>query len=353
MGNPSIICTIGPSCDKRSTLIALKKAGVDIFRVNLSHSTLEDLENYIKIGSLIGIKIGLDTEGAQLRTKLNKKNISLKKGEKINIYQSLNKNIDNCDLGLYPPSFLSLISKGSILRLDFNGALIRIVEKQETYIECECIGSGLVGNNKGADILNGTINLPDFTNKDIKALEICNNYGISNIFISFCKSEEAVIKAKSFVKDAYIFSKIESKLSINNLEEICKQTDAILIDRGDLTREINIMDIPFAQRGIIKVAQNNNKPCYIATNVLESLINSNLPTRAELNDIIGSLEMGAEGFVLAAETAIGRKPILCVEIVRELMHRFDLYKVGLLFADTERSEITDEEMRIWLNRLKT
>ena len=82
----------------------------------------------------------------------------------------------------------------------------------------------------------------------------------------------------------------------------------------------------------------------------ESLINSNLPTRAELNDIVGSLEMGAEGFVLAAETAIGKKPILCVEIVRELMHRYELYKVGLLFADTERSEITDEEMRVWLNR---
>ena len=350
MINPNIICTIGPSCDKKETLIALKNAGVDIFRVNLSHATLNDLEFYIRLSISIGITIGIDTEGAQLRTKLNKKNTFLNKGEKVNIYKSLNIDSENSELGIYPPSFFSLINKEAILRLDFNGALVRVMEIKDSYIECECIGSGLVGNNKGADILNGTINLPDFTEKDLKALEICNNNKIFNIFISFCKSQKAVVKAKSIVKNAYVFSKIESKLSINNLTEICKQSDAILIDRGDLTREINIMDIPFAQRGIIKVAQKNNKPCYIATNVLESLINGNLPTRAELNDIVGSIEMGAEGFVLAAETAIGKKPILCVEIVRELIHRYDLHKAGLLFADTERSEITDEEMRVWLNR---
>ena len=85
------------------------------------------------------------------------------------------------------------------------------------------------------------------------------------------------------------------------------------------------MDIPFAQRSIIKVAINNATPCYIATNVLDSLIKGDIPTRAELNDIVGTLEMGAAGIVLAAETAIGTKPILCAEIVNELMHRFKLY----------------------------
>ena len=110
------------------------------------------------------------------------------------------------------------------------------------------------------------------------------------------------------------------------------------------------MDIPFAQRGILKIALENQIPCFIATNILESLINGNLPTRAELNDIVGTLEMGASGLVLAAETAIGNKPILCAEIVSELMHRFQLHKSGLLFADIDRNEITDEEMKIWLNR---
>ena len=214
----------------------------------------------------------------------------------------------------------------------------------------ECVSSGIVGNNKGVDILNNSIQLNDFTEKDLAALELGKRMGIEQVFISFCKSSEAILKAKSIIPEARIISKIESKLSIHNLNEICKVSDALLIDRGDLTREINIMDIPFAQRGIVKTALENKIPCYVATNVLESLIEGKLPTRAELNDIVGTLEMGAAGIVLAAETAIGTKPILCAEIVNELMHRFKLYKTGLLFADTERNEITDTEMRLWLNR---
>ena len=154
----------------------------------------------------------------------------------------------------------------------------------------------------------------------------------------------------SIIPNSIVTSKIESKYSIHNLIEICEYSDAILIDRGDLTREISIMDIPFAQRGIIKVAKENNVPCYVATNVLESLIEGNLPTRAELNDIVSTIEMGAGGIVLAAETAIGKKPILCAEIVKELIHRYNLHKNQLLFADLERNEINDKEMKLWLNR---
>ena len=110
------------------------------------------------------------------------------------------------------------------------------------------------------------------------------------------------------------------------------------------------MDIPFAQRGIIQTAKELDTPCYVATNVLESLITDDLPTRAELNDIVSTLEMGASGIVLAAETAIGKKPVLCVEIVRELMHKYRLSKSALLFADLDRNEITDPTMKLWLNR---
>ena len=103
--------------------------------------------------------------------------------------------------------------------------------------------------------------------------------GIKEIFISFCKSKQVIQRVKSIIPNSIVTSKIESKYSIHNLIEICEYSDAILIDRGDLTREINIMDIPFAQRGIIKVAKENNVPCYVYTNVLESLIEGNLPTR--------------------------------------------------------------------------
>ena len=351
MYKKELICTIGPGCDSKDTLTALRDVGVNIFRINMSHASVDDLIKYKKLSTELGIRLGIDTEGAQIRTKItNSKSINLEKKNIVTLSRYIDKLDNSVHISLHPENVFDELSLGNLVRLDFNGALVRVDKITDDFIYCECISSGLVSNNKGVDIVNDIINLPDFTKKDIKALQLANDLEIREVFISFCKSKDAILKAKEIVSNSRIISKIESKLSIHNLPQICEISDAILIDRGDLTREINIMDIPFAQRGIVRVATANNTPCYVATNVLESLIEGNLPTRAELNDIVGTLEMGASGIVLAAETAIGKKPVLCAEIARELIHRFELYKGGLLFADIERNEITDNDMRLWLNR---
>tara|TARA_B100000963_G_C22623755_1_gene671270 strand:+ start:1214 stop:2263 length:1050 start_codon:yes stop_codon:yes gene_type:complete len=344
-----VICTIGPSTKDIAILKKLKAAGADIFRVNMSHASIKELKEIISMTKDLEIKIGIDTEGAQIRTKLlTNSNINLEKGEILKVFKNDINKINT--LSFYPECIFPFLSQDDLLRIDFNGAVAKVISNKDELIILECVNPGKIGNNKGVDIINKAINIPDFTPKDLEALKIASKNNISEIFISFCKSPEAVQKARLIVPEARITSKIESKLSIHNLSKICKVTDATLIDRGDLTREINIMDIPFAQRGIVNISNENNTPCFVATNVLESLIEGDLPTRAELNDIVGTLEMGASGIVLAAETAIGKKPLLCVEIVKELMHRYKLYKSGLLFADIERREITDKEMRIWLNR---
>ena len=104
------------------------------------------------------------------------------------------------------------------------------------------------------------------------------------------------------------------------------------------------------KRGIINIAIKNNIPCYVATNVLESLIKEDLPTKSELNDIVSTIQMGSSCIVLAAETAIGKNPLLCAEIIKEMIHKYELHESGLLFADVDRNEITDEKMKLWLNR---
>ena len=347
----SIIATIGPSCNTLEKLIELSKSGVSIFRVNMSHSSIEDLKKFARIGIENNIKIALDTEGAQIRTNLiGIKNLDLIKGNYIDISSPLNK--QNIDKGItfYPKDIFNQIEEDFILRLDFNGACVKVINKERTKLKCQIISSGSVGNNKGVDILNKRIYLPDFTEKDLMSFDLLEDLKIKEVFISFCQSKEAINKLKNLTNQVKVISKIESKMSIHNLHSICEVSDALLIDRGDLTREINIMDIPFAQRGIVKVANSYNKPCYIATNVFESLIEGKLPTRAELNDIVGTLEMGASGIVLAAETAIGKKPLLSVEIVRELIHRYKLFQNNLLFSDIDRNEITDLDMQLWLNR---
>ena len=350
---PEIICTVGPSSLSERTLLGLKTAGVDIFRINMSHADLDEIYKLNELAKKLDFKLGIDTEGAQIRTKISKdqsKEITLSEGDKFEINITSKKYAKNELIKFYPETVYERLEKDMLIRLDFNGAVVLVKEKSKSKIFFECINGGVIGNNKGVDTINNQIELPDFTAKDLKSLNIAKSLGINEIFISFCKSTDSIDLVKSINKNSRVTSKIESKLSIHNLDSICRESDAILIDRGDLTREISIMDIPFAQRSIIKVAINNSTPCYIATNVLDSLIKGDIPTRAELNDIVGTLEMGATGIVLAAETAIGRKPILCAEIVKELIHRYKLNKAGLLFTDLDRKEITDEKMKVWLNR---
>ena len=348
----SIIATIGPSCNSKNKLLELKKAGVTIFRVNMSHSSIGDLKKYAELGFENDIKIGLDTEGAQIRTILNStKSIFLEQNNLLKIYKNIEDAGINQGLSFYPEESFNKIEEGCLIRIDFNGACVLVQKKSKSFFQCKCFSSGLIENNKGVDILNHKIKLPDFTEKDLRSFELIKELKINEVFISFCKSRKAIYKLKSISENINVTSKIECKESIHNLYEICEASDAILIDRGDLTREINIMDIPFAQRGIIKVSNLLSKPCLVATNVFESLIKGNLPTRSELNDVVNTLEMGAAGIVLAAETAIGNKPLLSVEIVKELMHRYRLFKNNLLFADVERNEITDSDMKLWLNRI--
>ncbi|AII42065.1 hypothetical protein KR100_01415 [Synechococcus sp. KORDI-100] len=349
-----IICTLGPACEAPEKLNDLKKAGVDIFRINMSHAALKDIQKYYEIGQKLGIKIALDTEGAQIRTNLcpDINDVNVKVGEIVLIGEStgLQDNKKLQSISLSPENVISKLMVGDVIRIDFNGLVVVLKEKVNKGYFCECISAGSAGKNKGVDILNREIELDDFTPKDISALKIANDLGIRDIFISFCKSVQAIQFARKIVNEATIVSKIESRASIHALHAICSESDGILIDRGDLSRELSILDIPFAQRGIIQTARKLDTPCYVATNVLESLIDGELPTRAELNDIVSTLEMGAAGIVLAAETAIGNKPILCAEIVRELMHKYTLSRSSLLFADLDRNEITDPTMKLWLNR---
>ncbi len=345
-----LICTIGPSCDSSEILKRLKDIGCDIFRINLSHASLDDIYRYYEISKEIGIELAIDTEGAQLRTKIfNGESKTLKIGAEIKM--NINGHLSSeSSINLTPSGILKQFRKGDLIRLDFEGVLAKVIGVDDDHISFKVESSGQIGTNKGADLINRNLIFEDFTPKDIEALKICKSIGIKKVFISFCQSTMPINQVKNILPDAWICSKIESKISIHNLPQIAKSADALLLDRGDLSREISILDIPFSQRGIIKVAKQYDTPCFIATNVLESLICGDLPTRAEINDIVSAYEMGSSGIVLAAETAIGKKPLLCAEIVKELEHKYFLSKAGLLFCDVDRGEISDEDMMVWINR---
>ncbi|MCP4652324.1 MAG: sulfate adenylyltransferase [Candidatus Omnitrophica bacterium] len=319
-----ILCTLGPASFNEKTIVRLEEVGVSLFRINLSHTKLDDIEDRVNfIRRYSSVSICLDSEGAQIRTGfIGVKEKFLKANQKIVLGNSRADSLDN--IPLYPAFIIDQLAEGDLLSIDFDSALIRVISIESGIIRARVISSGWVGSNKAVTSLR-QIELPAFTQKDIEAIEIGNKLDIKHYALSFANTKKDVETMRRLTQGkAFIISKIESQRGYKNLDDILSVTDAILIDRGDLSREIKIEQVPFYQKKIVSRANQVGKPVYIATNLLESMIEKATPTRAEVHDVINSLAMGADGLVLAAETAIGKRPVQAASMVVRLINQFNL-----------------------------
>ncbi len=297
----------------------LKKQKVDILRINLSHTNINQIEKkilYLKKNKVKNICI--DTEGAQLRTTEVKKPFIVRKKRNIKIFNN-NKTSNQKEVYIQPSFSIEKIKIGTKLFIGFNNLCLKVFKnnKKENYLECKVIEEGIVESRKGVH-LNQNIILPPLSSKDKFALLLAKKYKIKNFAISFVNSEKDIIEVKKIIGNkSFIISKIETINAIKNLRGISKNSSALLIDRGDLSRYIPIEKIPIAQELIIKETKKIKKPTYVATNLLETMIKENLPTRAESHDIYSTLKQGASGLVLAAETAIGKNPLSSVNFLKK------------------------------------
>ena len=317
------LITLGPSSLKKNIIKKISKKTY-IFRINLSHVKINELEKIIKtIKSATKVPICIDTEGAQIRNGLMKgKSVFFKKNSIIKINR-FKKSGDSNNIFFNPIYVFDKFKKGDIIKIDFDSAAIKILKRKnvDTWI-AKVISDGHVGSNKGVD-LSRKITLDSISDKDKLAISKARKYGIKFYSFSFADSKNSVLKLRKLIgKKSILISKIESKKGLKNLKEILSVSNSIIIDRGDLSREIPIYRIPTIQRQIIKTAYKQKKPVYVATNLLENMISKKDPTRAEVNDVISTLEMGAKGLVLAAETAIGKYPINTVKMIDFLIKEF-------------------------------
>ena len=309
-----LFITLGPSTLNKNFLNSINSKYVKLLRINLSHTKIKDLKKIVLfIRKYSNIDICFDTEGAQVRTS---KVINDKKQLIRNQIVHINKsNISNSHITLTPNNIYKKLKLGDTLDIDFNSAKIKVIDENSSRYKCKVIESGSIGSNKSVSV-SRSINIPPFTDKDIKAFELANNLNIKNIALSFTSSEQDIKKLrKYFENDITITSKIESKKGLLNLNKILNEANNILIDRGDLSKEIPLPLIPKKQKEIISAANQRNVPVFVATNLLESMVTKKEPTRAEVNDIYNTLVDGADGLVLAAETAIGNYPIECIDMI--------------------------------------
>lgn len=318
-----ILATIGPSSLNRKTLSKLEENGVDLFRINLSHTRLEDLKSVMeKILNWSSVPICLDSEGAQIRNQeMISDKVFFKKGGFVNIHKELVKG-DSHNISFTPFDVFNQLIVGDVIYIDFHSVALRVKEVGEEISIAEVICGGQVGMNKAVNI-EREIELKPITKKDAEAFNIGKEFGVENYSLSFTNCAEDVLQVRKIIGKSNLISKIESIRGVINLSEILPFVDQILIDRGDLSREVNIEKIPFLQRRIIAQSVSKQVPVFVATNLLESMIINKSPTRAEVNDIASTLLMGANGLVLAAETAIGKHPVEAVKMVKAVIKQFE------------------------------
>ena len=321
---PKIICTIGPSSIKEEILFKLKDRGVDFFRINLSHTDEEDIEKKIKELIGYGVPAMIDTEGSQIRSG-NTGEIFIEESSIIRVYGS-KVPCDSKNIFLNPEGIIKKLKDGDLISIDFNSLLLRVFDistKNEGYVLCKTVIGGLVGGKKAVKIDSPTFSLPPFSKKDQIAVEIAKRYGIKHFTLSFMEDPESVIKFRQNYPESVIYSKIESEKGLKNFLEIAKNSDGILIDRGDLSSQVPLERIPLIQKYIIKKVRDLGKEVFIATNTLEQMSSELKPNGAEVNDIINIFLDGASGIALTKETAIGKYPVETVNILLVLIKQLE------------------------------
>ena len=326
-----IIATVGPACENPEVMESLIKSGVNVFRFNMKHGEVEWHKKFItqareiseKINTPIGILI--DLQGPEIRIKtFNAKVLDVNKGDKIKMTLSPDMLNDN-ELVIYSPQtgVISSLVVGDRIVIDDGAMFLSVVEKQADYVVLESHSKSPLKNNKSLNVIDKDLDLPSLTEEDKKRLTVAEEIKVDFIALSFVREKNDILFLKNEMKNrnikAEIVSKIENKKGINNIDEIIDESYAIMVARGDLGIETPIEGVTFIQKELIKRCRAKSKPVIVATQMLESMINSKFPTRAEAADVANAVFDYTDCVMLSGETAYGANPIDVVEIMSRIL----------------------------------
>ena len=324
-----IICTIGPSSNSPEQLKKLIRNGMDIARINFSHGTheshLETMNTIKQVREELGIPIAilLDTKGPEIRTKLleNDEKVELETGQTFAL--TIEDIVGNKDrVAVTYHDIVKDVIPGNTILIDDGLIELTVKEMTETDVICEVINGGSLSNRKGINIPSVNINLPAITDKDKEDIIFGINQGVDFIAASFVRSAAAVKEIRKILKDCNsdiaIIAKIENEEGIHNIDEIIKESDGIMVARGDLGVEVPVEAVPKMQKAIIKKCNDAYKPVITATQMLDSMIRNPRPTRAEVTDVANAIYDGTDAIMLSGETAMGKYPVEAVKMMTNI-----------------------------------
>jgi pyruvate kinase len=328
-----ILCTVGPASLNPTIIQGLDDRGVDLYRINLSHTSLEQIEPAVElIRGVSSTPISLDTEGAQVRCGFVDDGLVLEEGRDVILTGEFITG-DDARLTLWPSVVFETLAPGTLVGIDFDGVLLRVETIRQGEATASVVRGGRVRSNRAVTMDPAPL-LPALSEKDREAILIGAHLGITHYALSFASHARDVDLIRGLAPaGAKIMAKLESRLGVRNMDGIIEATDSVLIDRGDLSHEVPFESVPYYQKAMVRRANRGNRPVFVATNLLESLVTSRTPTIAEANDIANTLLDGVHGLVLAAETAIGVDPLGSVDLVLRAIEAFERVSEGHLLQE--------------------
>lgn len=327
MKKTKVVCTMGPNTNNKELLRKLIQNGMDVARFNFSHGDHAehkyrmDLVKQLREEEHATTAILLDTKGPEIRTG------TLKDGKKVmlNTGDTFTLTVDQIvgddkKVSISYPGLVEDVDTGSTILIDDGLIGLKVLHRKEKEIVCEVVNGGELGEKKGVNVPNVAVRLPAITEKDKEDIRFGVEQGIDFIAASFVRNAECVLEIKAFLKEldapyTPVIAKIENAEGIQNIDEIIRAADGVMVARGDLGVEIPAEEVPYLQKMIIQKCNSNFKTVITATQMLDSMIRNPRPTRAEVTDVANAVYDGTDAVMLSGETAAGKYPLEALQMM--------------------------------------
>ena len=341
MRRTKIVATLGPGSSSPEVIEDMIRAGVDVFRLNFSHGTHEE-QHYRndlirtcseKAGRIVGVLA--DLQGPKIRTgRFVGGRVRLIRGERFILDANLGEDEGtNERVGLTYKDLPEDVKPGNLLLLDDGRVELEVVEVKGNEIHCTVGYTCELSDNKGINLKGGGLSAPALTEKDKEDIKAAAELDVDYVALSFARSADDVHLCRDYVRkagsDAGIVTKVERADAITNIDEIIEASDVIMVARGDLGVELGDAELPAIQKSIIKKARAFNKVVITATQMMESMIDNPIPTRAEVFDVANAVLDGTDAVMLSGETAIGRYPVKVVQAMSRICEHAELQREAL------------------------
>jgi pyruvate kinase len=327
-----IVATLGPATSKREVLKEMIESGVDVFRINFSHADYEDVSERVKMIRSLNEELGMytailaDLQGPKLRVGVMGGEVIVAPGDEITFVtgEPFEGNAEKVYMNY--SSFPKDVNPGEHILLDDGKLMFEVLTtNRENEVKAKVIQGGPLKSKKGVNLPNTDISLPALTEKDIKDAIFAISLDVDWIALSFVRFSQDLIDLQNLIREHTknkipIIAKIEKPEAVKNIDKIVSYCDGIMVARGDLGVEVPAQEVPLIQKKLVLRAKKARIPVIIATQMMETMITTLTPTRAEVNDVANSVMDGADAVMLSGETSVGNYPVEVIQKMASILH---------------------------------